>query len=93
MSDENNAETAIEPVPIQDTYICGVDHVEFLGRNSVRIWLYVDENGQRVIKDKIVMAIEAIPECIATVLRATGARAMRFPWIDELAFADRSGRH
>ena len=88
-----NEETAIEPVPIQDTYICGVDRVEFLGRNNARIWLFAEEDGQRVIVGKVVMAIEDIPASIATVLRSTGARMMRFPWLDEVAIADRAGRH
>ena len=87
-----NEETAIEPVPIQDTYICGVDRVEFLGRNNVRIYLYATEGDQRVIVGKVVMALEDIPASIATVMKGTWSRLTHIP-LTEVALSHRVGRH
>lgn len=87
-----NEETAIEPVPIQDTYICGVDRVEFLGKSNARLWLYAEEAGQRVIVGKIVMALEDIPASIATVMKGTWSKLTHIP-LTEVALAHRVGRH
>lgn len=91
MTNACDSET-IEPIPIQDTHIMGVDRVEFLGRSNVRIWLYTEENGLRVIVGKVVMAIEDIPTAIATVMKSTWHRLTHIP-LTEVALSHRVGRH
>lgn len=91
MTSDNN-ETAIEPVPIQDTFITGVDRVEFLGNSIARIYLYSEAEGQRVIVGKMVMAIEHIPDGIMAVLKATRSKLLNFPW-EGIPEPERIGRH
>lgn len=92
MSGDETKNTASEPVPIQDTYITAVHRVEFLGRNNVRIHLYAEEDGQRVIVGKIIMAIDDIPGSIATLLKATVGSVTRLSLL-EVQVANRVGRH
>lgn len=92
MSYEINNEAAIEPVPIQDTFITGVAKVEFLGKNNVRITLCSEEEGQRVIVGKIIVAVDDIPAVLAAVMKATWNRLTHIP-LFEVAMANRIGRH
>lgn len=50
---------AIEPVPIEDTFINDIHWVEPLPNNMVRFWLYAIEGGEKVIKAKIVCSKSA----------------------------------
>jgi hypothetical protein len=50
---------AIEPEIVPDTYVSGCAYVEVLEHGLVRFWLYSEEHGERVIKAKLVMAIQA----------------------------------
>lgn len=87
-----NEENTIEPVPIQDTFIAGVHKVEFLGRCNVRIHLYSEEDGHRVIVGKVIMSLDDIPMAIATVMKATWHRLTHIP-LTEVGMANRVGRH
>lgn len=51
---------AVEPVPIDDTFLNGIYKVEVLPGDLVRFWLYVEENGQKIIKAKNVFPRSAI---------------------------------
>lgn len=89
-----NGSEAIELIAIPDTFATGVDRVEFLGRTNVRIYLYSQQDGQRVLSAKIVMAIESIDPSIMEVLKGLGTnRVVRPMWLDELKLADKTGRH
>ncbi len=85
-------EEAVESVPIHDTYITGVHRLEFLSRHTVRIILYVDENGTRIVKEKLLMEVDSIPAAIAFVMKATWHRLTHIPLM-EVAMANRVGRH
>jgi hypothetical protein len=50
---------AIEPEIVPDIYASGLAFVEPLEHGLVRFWLYAEENGERIVKAKIVMALEA----------------------------------
>ena len=53
---------AIEPVPVDDLFLTGIHCVEHLPGDLVRFWLYVQEDGQRIIKAKTVFTKMAIWE-------------------------------
>lgn len=51
---------AIEPVPVEDTFLTGVHWIEHLPGDLIRYWLYVEEDGEHVIKAKNVFPMCAV---------------------------------
>lgn len=87
----SEAKTLLELEIIHDTFVSGIHSIQIMGPNA-RFTFYVDQDGERVAVEKLVIAVDAIPECIRATIAATWNRLTHIP-ILEMAIADRVGRH
>jgi hypothetical protein len=87
----------LEVEVIRDTFVSGVGAVEILGPNA-RITLYVNQAAigggepDRVVVDKIVVALDAIPIGIGVVLHATWHLISHW-WVNDTSEARHTKHH
>lgn len=72
----------IEPIPIQDTFVLGIGAIEILGP-CARFVLYSEQTSaaetapENIIVCKIVIPIDAVPDCINFTVRTLAAKWTR----------------
>lgn len=71
----------IEPIAIEDTFISGISQIETVG-SCVRFTFYVDHTGggrdpERVVVDKLVIALDDLPKAVGKALRYLAARGVQ----------------
>jgi hypothetical protein len=73
----------IEPIPLQDDIVTGVDHIQVVGKSMVRFALYIEgdpptDGGppDRILVRKIVIPIDCLPKAMRKALRFMAERGI-----------------
>ncbi len=59
----------IDPNDIRDTFLCGCCLIEALGHGMIRMWCYSEEQGEQIIRAKLILPLSRALEINAQVRR------------------------